>query len=97
MNGFLRGIKLILFLNCEQSAMLTSESFDRSLSFFERFAVRAHHFICRRSRRLAAQLGMLEAKCVEMRDKLAESGLTIELSPEIVQRIRAEIRRQVDR
>ena len=59
MRAFFRGIKLILTLDCEGSARLTSESFDRSLSIYERLAIRAHNSMCKKSRKLARQLRLL--------------------------------------
>jgi len=52
----LHQIWMILTLNCEDSARLTSESMDRSLNWAERSAVSAHRMICAKSRRLNCQL-----------------------------------------
>ena len=88
---FFRALRLILTIKCEKSAMLTSESFDRRLTFSERFAVGFHQAYCRKSRRLAAQLSMLEVKCCEMRGQISNRP-DCELAPETAERIRASIR-----
>ena len=49
-------IWMILTLNCEDSARLTSASMDRPLNFVERWAISAHRLICARSRRLNSQM-----------------------------------------
>lgn len=49
-------IWMILTLNCEESARLTSESMDRPLNWAEKVAVSCHRLICARSRRLNRQL-----------------------------------------
>ena len=59
MKSLLRGIKLILTLDCEGSARLTSEGFDRKLSIYEKLAIRAHNSMCKKSRKLARQLKRL--------------------------------------
>ena len=52
----LHQIWMILTLNCEDSARLTSESMDRPLNWAERSAVSAHRMVCSKSRRLNRQL-----------------------------------------
>jgi hypothetical protein len=47
---------MILTLNCEDSARLTSESMDRKLNWAERAAVSGHRLVCSKSRRLNRQL-----------------------------------------
>jgi hypothetical protein len=94
MKSFFKAIKLILFLNCEQSAQLTSESFDRQLSRCERIAVWIHQAICRKSHRLATQLKMLDEKVEQVRDFLTNAPEPYELSQEAKDRIRGRIRDQ---
>jgi|GEM_PF-1544030 len=61
MKDFFSAIHLILTLNCQQSARLTCESFERKLSFSERTAVNAHQWICKSSRELGRQLRAMDA------------------------------------
>ena len=87
---FFQAIWLILTIKCEQSAMLTSASFDRKLTFGERFAVRFHQGYCRKSRRLAEQLVLLETKFREMGNSILEPS-DHELAPEAAKRIRTSL------
>lgn len=75
MRNFLSAIHLILTLNCQQSARLTCESFERKLSWSERTAVTAHHWICKSSRNLNRQLRAMEKSLRNdfIRKKLVES------------------------
>ena len=52
----LHQIWMILTLNCEDSARLTSESMDRPLNWAEKSAVSGHRLVCSKSRRLNKQL-----------------------------------------
>jgi hypothetical protein len=62
-------IYLILTLDCEESAKLTSDSFDRDLDWSEYWAAKLHRLICSKSRKLNRQLVELNsALCVEQND-----------------------------
>jgi len=63
----LHQIWMILTLNCEDSARLTSASMDRPLNSMERWAVAAHRLICARSRRLNSQM-------LKMNEAFTKSG-----------------------
>lgn len=91
-----KGVILILFMNCEQSALLTSDSFDRPLSRWERVALWCHLAICGKSRRLAAQMKMLETKIEEARNSLASTVPQNELPADVRERIRIKILNQLD-
>ena len=52
----LRQIWLILTLNCEQCAHLTSDELDRPLNWAEKAAVQLHILICSKSRKLRFQI-----------------------------------------
>ena len=67
MKKAIKGLFLILMLDCEQSARLTSESFDRPLSRSEIWALRIHQFCCRSSHRVARQMEMI-ARAIRDRD-----------------------------
>ena len=56
MTKFLAKIYLILTLDCEASAKLTSDSLDRELDWSELWAGRLHRLICGKSRRLDKQI-----------------------------------------
>ena len=77
---FLLKIYLILTLDCEQSAHLTSDSFDRDLDWSERVASALHRLICGKSRKLHHQLIAL--------NETLESG---ETTPELGDDARARI------
>jgi len=87
----LHQIWMILTLNCEDSARLTSDSMDRSLNWAERSAVSAHRMICGKSRRLNCQMldmnkALKQAKAFENSDGPVEG-----LSSDAKSRIRAAI------
>lgn len=56
MKALAQQIWMILTLDCEGSARLTSESMDRPLNWAERWAVRMHRFVCKKSRKLNRQM-----------------------------------------
>ena len=68
MMRILKNIWLILSLDCEQSAQLTSDSFDRKLTWAEHVAVFMHRFICRKSRRLNRQMVILNRQLKALAD-----------------------------
>lgn len=50
-------------INCQEYSRLTSESMDRSLSFFDRLSVRIHQLICPPCKRLRQQLDAIRKAC----------------------------------
>ena len=62
----IKNIWFILTVDCEQSASLTSESFDRNLHWSESVAVYLHCLICNKSRRLNRQMVTLNQRLEEM-------------------------------
>ena len=92
MKHFFRGLYLILTLDCEQSARMTSESFERRLSCFERCAVRLHNAFCRRSRRLERQLRLFHQAVRRQHLELDVNEVAGHLSPESRARIRDRLR-----
>ncbi len=76
-------IWMILNLDCEASAKLTSDSFDRDLDWAERTAAYLHRLICAKSRKLDRQLIELNAALTR--------GQSTELSATARERIRAAI------
>ncbi len=57
--NFVRAVKLVLTLNCAQSARLVSDGYDRKLSRSERIALRAHLLVCTACRKLRRQLELV--------------------------------------
>ena len=89
-------IWMILTLNCEDSARLTSDSMDRSLNWAERSAVSAHRMICSKSRRLNCQM-MDMNKALKQANAFEKSDGPIEgLSTDAKSRIRAAIAEKPD-
>lgn len=87
----IKGVILILMLDCEQSARLTSESFDRPLSRSERWALKIHQFCCRSSYRVARQMEMVSQALKEKPDSdlMASSD---RMSDDARDRIRQQLR-----
>ena len=73
MKQFFQQLWLILSLDCEQSAHLTSESFDRPLTRAESVALTIHRLICAKSRRLNQQMIQLHRA---LQNVLAETEAT---------------------
>lgn len=86
----IKGLFLILMLDCEQSARLTSESFDRPLSRSEKWALWIHQKCCRSSDRVARQMEMI-ARAFE---KHGDSKLQM-TSDELPEDARARIRERL--
>ncbi len=89
----IKGLILILMMDCEQSARLTSESFDRKLTKFEVLALKIHQFCCRSSYRVARQMEMVyrqlqQSNSLEMKgDNLSNAARS---------RIRSQLRGLMD-
>ncbi len=81
---------MILTLDCEQSAQLTSQSFDRPLSWAEKIAGKLHRIICSKSRRLDIQLILLNQA---LESKLSDESMSIaaSLSDAAKERIRERL------
>lgn len=69
-------IYLILTLDCEQSAKLTSDAMDRPLDWSERIATVLHRMICAKSRRLHSQLN-------DLNNALEKSCSSLEYVPDL--------------
>ena len=84
-------IYMILTLNCEDSARLTSDSMERPLNWAERSAVSAHRLICSKSRRLNRQLLQMH-KALNQKNAFNSNNGAIEgLSPDAKSRILSTI------
>lgn len=83
---------LILTLDCEDSAELTSEGFDRPLDWAERTALVLHRMICGQSRRLHNQMEALHDK---LEDRVATAVIP-ELSQDARERILKSITDQTE-
>ena len=91
----IQGLFLILMLDCEQSARLTSESFDRPLSKTEILALGIHQFLCRSSHRVARQMEMMARAMKEQ--GISELQLSADRLPEDArERIRKMLRENQD-
>ena len=89
----LHQIWMILTLNCEDSARLTSDSMDRSLNWAERSAVSAHRMICSKSRRLNCQMIKMNKAFKQFENN---DGPVEGLSAEAKSRIRSSISENPD-
>lgn len=77
MKNFLAAMKLILTLKCEQSTQLVSDSYDRELSWVERWAVRLHYIACWSCRRFGKQLRQLRTTFQQYPERtLDDEGLS---------------------
>ena len=86
-----KGVFLILMLDCEQSARLTSESLDRPLSRSETLALKIHQFCCRSSYRVARQMEMV-ANALREKDVDELQGTADHMPDDARERIRNELR-----
>ena len=87
---FFAKIYLILTLDCEQSAKLTSDSFDRDLDWSEFLAAKLHRLICSKSRRLDRQLVQLHNAFVEIQQR---QGAMLDMPEPVKNRIRERLKR----
>ena len=79
---------MILTLDCEGSAQLSSDSLDRNLNWYERVAVSLHCMICKKSRILDRQIVELGKKIDQIAsDKLEANGLSTEAKARILNRV----------
>lgn len=92
MRSIFLNLKTILLMDCETSARLTSESFERRLSAAERLGLRIHQALCRSSYRLARQMELMEA---ELRSMAKNRPFAPEqISPERREAIRQRLREE---
>lgn len=85
---------MILTLDCEGSAHLTSESLDRPLNWAEKLAVKFHRMICSKSRRLNRQIIQMHKQLSKMASDQEEPQTSIEgLSDSARSRIETELDR----
>ena len=56
-------------MNCKQATQLMSESQDRSLSLWQRMALRIHLLICNGCRAYNKHLGFISKAMQQMRDR----------------------------
>ena len=90
--NFLRAIRLILTLKCEESTRLYSEQMDQQLSFSEKWAVRLHGWICASCWRFRRQMGFLRQAAQSVGDHLPNGSSDPQLSPVARDRIRESLR-----
>ena len=76
---------MILTLDCEGSAELTSDSFDRKLTWAEKIAVQIHCLLCAKSRKLKHQMTSLNNRLDDLMENKMKPALA--LSDEARQRI----------
>ena len=94
--NLLHQIWMILTLNCEDSARLTSESMDRPLNWAERSAVSGHRLVCSKSRSLNRQLLKMHQALQQNNVFGADNGLIEGLSTDAKSRIRSAISKTSD-
>ena len=87
----IKNIWFILTLDCEQSAALTSESFDRKLHWSESTAIYLHCLICKKSRRLNRQMIALDRRLQDVSPE-PEIAQHYHLGDNAKQRIRQAIK-----
>lgn len=56
-----RAIVMLLTLKCDHATHLVSDSFERDLTWVERWALKLHYIGCRYCRRLAKQLKLIHS------------------------------------
>ena len=88
----IKGVMLILMLDCEQSARLTSESFDRPLTRSEKWALKIHQSCCRSSHRVARQMEMI-SEAIKKPEAEQLGAAADNLSDDARERIRERLRK----
>ena len=89
----LKQIWMILTVDCEDSARLTSESMDRPLNWAETMAVHLHRLICAKSRRLNRQ--MIQLNVALRRSTTRANPIAADSSKSLSTDARARIRQAI--
>jgi len=80
----------LLSPSCKQASRLQSEGMDRPLSFFEKFGLRIHLFLCKWCRRYGEQLKFLRNAAHQCEDHQPAQKLSSEARERIKQRLQSE-------
>lgn len=86
--SFLKAIRLILTLHCEESTRLQSDALERQLSFAERWAVRLHFLSCKACRVFRRQLEFIQKAARANAERAAQSKLSDELRSQIADKLK---------
>jgi hypothetical protein len=79
-------------ISCEEASRLISESFDRTLPFRLRLALRVHLFFCRACRRFRRQLFFVQRAVQELHVDIDRAGSLPSLSHQTRQRMKQALR-----
>ena len=80
----------LLSPSCRQASRLQSEGMDRPLTFFEKFGLRIHLFLCKWCRRYGEQLKFLRNAAHQCEDHQPAQNLSPEARERIKQRLHSE-------
>jgi hypothetical protein len=80
---------------CKKATRLLSEAMDRRLSFFEKFGLRLHLFLCKWCRRYGEQLKFLRSAARECQEHESRQEPQ-RLSPEARERIKQRLQSSLD-
>ena len=94
MKAFFSQIKLILTLKCGDAERFISDSLDRDLLWYERWALRGHHLCCVPCRQFAKQMRFVRDafRRVAGGKSSIEPTLPTRLSEESKSKLRAKLR-----
>lgn len=80
-------------LTCKQTALLVSQSYDRRLSWRERWGMRLHLMVCNACTRFERQMQFLRQATRRFAQEHADTDEQVRLSTEAVERIARELDR----
>lgn len=84
-------------LTCKQASQIITQSYDRRLSWQERWNMRIHLFICDACAHFAKQMRFLRQAARRFAQGQADADEQVRLSAEAVARIKHELERQQKR
>jgi len=80
----------LLSPNCKQASHLQTESFDRSLTFFESLGLRLHLALCKWCRRYGEQIKFLRQAALQSEQDQQQTS-NLRLAPEARERIKQKL------
>lgn len=86
--SFVKAIRMLLALHCDESTLLISSGQDRTLAPIERWAVRLHLISCRSCRRFRKQVQYLQDAARRLRQLAVGKKLPLTVRQQIERSIR---------
>lgn len=89
MKNVFKKIHLILTIQCDKAAQLTSESLERKLRLHERLAIRGHQLGCWSCRQFEKQLRFMRNALRHLKEDETADGQAVSVDPAFKQRLKS--------